>query len=173
MRKICHIMRGVPGSGKSTAAMRIAETPKDGVTGEFWDHSEGFGRDQRRAVYYGVEESMDIFSAIHSTDQYFINDEGLYVFNRQHLGMHHTKNFKSFRESCELDIPIVICDNTNLTRKEWKKYAACADNRGYIVVFSEMPLPKAKVAAERNSHGVPLADIERMIRKWEPFNGKF
>jgi len=164
-------MRGIPGSGKSSVARQIAETPI-GTQGVFWHQIGEFGPDQRCALYYGIEDG-DIYSAIHSTDDYFINAEGVCVFNRMALGRVHSKNFKSFRESCELEIPIVICDNTNLVRKEWKKYAACADNRGYAVVFVEMPLPDPKVAAERNSHGVPLADIERMIRKWEPFNGRF
>lgn len=171
MLKICFIMRGVSGSGKSTAAKAIAASPILGTECDFWMYDEGKGADRRVVTYYGNKDAGLIQSAIHSTDSYFLNEEGVYVFNQSMIGMHHTKNFKAFRTSCENDIPIVICDNTNLVRKEWKRYAACADNRGYFVAFVELPLPKPEDAAKRNAHSVPQASIEKMIRKWQPFNG--
>lgn len=175
MDKFCFIMRGVPGSGKSSTARRIAQSVDNKYNKEmsFWKMSEGIGRDNLRALYFGNEQEGLRLSVIHSADDYFINDEDVYDFRPERLGVAHSKNFQSFKKSCESRISTVICDNTNLIRKEWKAFAACANNLGYIVSFVEMPLPDPVVAAKRNTHGVPLESIERMIARWEPFNGKF
>lgn len=169
---IAYIMRGVPGSGKSTVAKNIAITKTDDAGASFLSFIPGKEDSELKGVYYISQGDGKVLSAIHSTDQYFLNDEGVYEFNRANLGKNHSKNYKSFRASCENDIPIVICDNTNLTKKEWKKYASCARNLGYIVSIISMPIPSAGVAAERNTHGVPVKDIKRMISRWESFDGK-
>lgn len=163
---VAFIMGGVPGSGKSTAARAIAQS-SDGS--EFFVH--------KSVTYWGhpvydslgelVEKDTVFSAAIHSTDQYFMKD-GEYKFNPRQLGIFHNANFKAFRKSCEAGIPVVICDNTNTTRKEWNKYASCADNRGYIVAHVTLPHPSIDEAAARNTHGVPKDSIKKMIRRWEP-----
>ena len=160
--KIAFLLGGVPGSGKSSVARSIActETAGDGdfLTGDFWT--------DKSVTYYGLKGQDYICAAIHSTDEYFMKD-GEYKFNPRQLGIFHNANFKAFRSSCEAGIQVVICDNTNTTRKEWKKYAKCAEGHGYIVAHVTMPHPHPDVAAERNTHGVPKEAIERMIRRWD------
>lgn len=124
--KIAYIMRGVPGSGKSTKARNLAG--KDGV--------------------------------IHSTDNYF--------YIRGKIQENHTKNLKAFCKSLSEEIPVVICDNTNIKLWESAPYVKAAKKSGYKVVFVAMPHPDPKVAAARNTHNVPLYVIEGMIKDWQP-----
>lgn len=127
------IMRGIPGSGKTTAAKRLA-----GMSG-----------------------------VIHSTDNYFMVN-GEYRFDRSQLQAHHDANFSAFCESLRQGVPLVICDNTNVTKAHYQRYVDAAEQAGYIVTFVIMKHPEPEVAAARNQHGVPLETIKRMIEKWEP-----
>lgn len=105
--------------------------------------------------------------AIHSTDSYhFIDDE--YVFQPNKLGYFHKLNQEAFADSLSKDIPVVICDNTNLTNKERKPYVEWAKAYGYEVeyeVVGEFTETFAKVCANRNAHGVPLKSILRMVKR--------
>jgi len=166
--KLCFIMGGVPGSGKSSAARAIAqsnwmasENSMQSYHGVFWT--------EKSVQYFGYVydgEVQEICAAIHSTDEYFMKD-GVYKFNPKQLGIFHNANYKAFRQSLMDEIPIVICDNTNTQRKEWGKYAREAEQQGYIVAHVTLPHPKPQVAAKRNTHGVPVEAIRRMINRWQ------
>jgi len=158
MNRFAFIMRGVSGSGKSSTAEAIASA---GSVDSYIDDG---------VVYY-TNEQGDVISAIHSTDNYFMKD-GKYEFNRFMLGKNHSINFKKFKQSIALEIPIVICDNTNTMRKEFIKYLEAARRTGYITSVVALPHPPLAVAVERNSHGVPEEAIEKMIKRWEPYNGR-
>lgn len=158
MSKFAFIMRGVPGSGKSSTAEAIASA---GSVDSYIDDG---------VVLY-VDLNGDVISAIHSTDNYFMQN-GKYVFNRYELGKNHSINFKKFKQSIEMEIPVVICDNTNTTRKEFMKYLEAARRSGYITSVITLPHPPIGVAASRNSHGVSEEIIEKMLRRWEPYNGR-
>lgn len=126
------IMRGVPGSGKSTIAKLLV-----GETG-----------------------------VIHSTDNYFYV-EGVYSFSPSLLSQNHEKNFEAFCESLKKDVPIVICDNTNVKRTHFAHYISAAEAAGYQVDIVVMPHPDPEVAAIRNKHGVSSETIRQMIVDWE------
>ena len=130
--KFCFIMRGLPGSGKSTVAKKL--WGEDGV--------------------------------IHSTDDYFLNENGEYVFDGSKIKYNHKKNFEAFWQSIDEGVEKVIVDNTNTQRFEYEKYQEYAQEHGYAVSFVTLPLIPASVAAERNQHGVPKEAIERMIKRW-------
>ncbi|MBI3632964.1 MAG: ATP-binding protein [Candidatus Vogelbacteria bacterium] len=140
--KYCYIMQGVPGSGKSTVAKQLAGN-------------------------HGYR------SAIHSTDEYFM-ENGVYRFDSTKLSENHRKNLEAFKKSLkELPEPpfytaIVVCDNTNIKRKDRQPYIDAAVAEGYIVAIVTMPHPSPEVAAARNKHGVPVEVIKRMIANWEP-----
>jgi len=80
----------------------------------------------------------------------------------------HTNNFKNAKKSMEDGISPVIVDNTNIKANEPKKYVEAALKMG----FSENNIKfvdvadggcTAEVLAERNTHGVPLETIEKMM----------
>ena len=63
---------------------------------------------------------------IHSTDNYFMNENGDYVFDKTLLGKHHQQNLEGthfliildFKLSIDSGIKTVIVDNTNT--KKWE-----------------------------------------------------
>ena len=140
--KYCFIMRGLPGSLKSTVAREIG------------NHS------------YQYPNGSDV-SAIHSTDSYFINEDGEYVFDPTKLGEYHEANYQSFLRSISEGVRVVVVDNTNTQTWEYQKYYDAAAEAGYVVAIVTLPHPSAEVCAERNTHGVPLAAIQAMIDRWE------
>lgn len=158
--KRAYIMRGIPGSGKSTAAIELAS-----LCGTI-DERDIF----ENVIYHSKDGS--IFSAIHSTDTFFYNKNGEYIFEPWKLGHFHSLNFKKFKKSLEDNIPIVICDNTNILRSEYKKYLEAAEYYGYFTSLVVMPHPSIEVAVERNTHKVPEEAITKMINKWEGYNGR-
>src|SRR5258708_3097523 len=130
--KTAYIMRGVPGSGKSTIAKKLA--------GE-----------------KGV---------VHSTDSYFYID-GAYRHDASKLREYHKLNLGAFCASLKADIPIVICDNTNVKYWNFTQYVKAAHEAGYIVAYVTLPHPSPEVAAQRTIHNVPPDVIREMIRGWE------
>ena len=174
MNKRVIIMRGVPGSGKSSAAKFLAQGGREGqlwirdkVTyfGEPVPHFDSYDH-SLPTIWREEHGEWIIRSAIHSTDQYFIKD-GVYRFVPKRLWPNHQANYKAFRNSVDDGIPLVIVDNTNTRRKEWRKYQDYAENAGYWVSFHVMPHPTIKEAVERNTHGVPADAIEKMIKRFE------
>jgi len=135
MKKVI-IMRGIPGSGKSTKAREIAATA---IT----------------ANYSAV---------ICSTDDYFIDKvDGLYKFDRTKLFINHQKNFHAFIGLIHQKVDVIIVDNTNINKSDFSHYEKVATLNGYdvehIVVNPEI---SAEDAHARCIHQVPLETIARM-----------
>jgi tRNA uridine 5-carbamoylmethylation protein Kti12 len=104
---------------------------------------------------------------IHSTDDLrMINGE--YVFDPVRNQQQHDQNFANFCQSLDLGVDVVICDNTNITKRDYQRYIDAANNAGYLVVMVVMPHPNLETAANRNSHGVSLEVIRSMFERWEP-----
>ena len=152
-QKICCIMRGIPGSFKTTFAKIIAS--RNGTLEENLVDN---------VFYYNNPETKEILSVRHSTDQYFMIN-GEYKFNPSLLGKFHGMNYKAFRNSCEDGIPLVICDNTNIITKNYKKYIDTAKHQGYIISTCMMDIPTLTEAAERNTHDVPKEAIHKMRQR--------
>lgn len=131
MKKV-YVMRGIPGSGKSTIARNLA-----GSTGK-----------------------------IHSTDDYFMKN-GEYVFEPKDLRRNHQLNFEAFKADLALGVSPVIVDNTNTQRWEFQNYVEAAEAAGYEVEVVNIPHIDPKLAAQRNTHGVPEEAIRRMLSRWE------
>lgn len=132
MTKKAIVMRGLPGSGKSTRAREIAES----------------------------------IGKIHSTDDFFMED-GVYRFDPAKLAENHYRNYVAFVESLNAGEPVVICDNTNTEKWEYRSYAEAARRFGYEVEIVKMPHLAPEVLAARTTHGVPVQVIRNMLARWE------
>lgn len=135
------IMRGLPGSGKSTVAARLREA----------------------AVAVG--NRCEIFS----TDEYFMRD-GKYHFNPQLLGQAHDWNKRRAQAAISLGVEVVIIDNTNIQKQHYADYINYARSFGYETreeVVGAFDQESVKLCSQRNVHGVPLEAISRMAARFE------
>jgi hypothetical protein len=155
MKKKLYIMRGLPGSGKSTRAHEIA----------------------MGAMVQGAQGAV-----ICSTDDFFVGSDGVYRFDGRRLGEAHSSNQSRVELAMMADTEVVIVDNTNTTHKEMEAYRRLAQDYSYevteIMVGGEMLFPGLDgnphlfadyidMCARRNTHGVPRVNIERMARRFE------
>jgi tRNA uridine 5-carbamoylmethylation protein Kti12 len=156
--RVVYIMRGLPGSGKSTRARLLIEEAKNGGNGDNRDNEDK----TKRAI-------------IHSTDDYFLQpdpndpDKLVYCFNLQKLGSFHNKNYQAFCRSIDEGIEVVIVDNTNIKRSEFKRYRKRAEENGYRVeeiVVGEFTPEAVELYAARGLHRVPKEVIASMASKF-------
>lgn len=156
------VMRGVPGSGKSYAARKLADAD--------WDNSIICSTDSY-FVNYG---------------------HGTYKFDPSKLGKFHSNNLRDAIQCMASGFLNVIIDNTNITRKDFAPYVEAAAQYGYEVVYKEpdspwwldtkkyLPLTTypennlvelslllAEVFERKTTHGVPVEAIARMLQRWE------
>lgn len=136
VQKVCVLLIGLPGSGKSTrvSALRAA------------------------ASYAGLR------TEVCSTDDFFMKN-GRYEFNPGKLGENHGRNFQKFALACADGIEQVIVDNTNLRAEHREPYIKLAKALGYEVhqeVIGEFTDEACQIYAGRNVHGVPLEGLRRM-----------
>jgi predicted kinase len=63
---------------------------------------------------------------------------------------------------------IIVVDNTNIRQWEYENYVFLAEINGYNINIVEIPITEtAEVYHERNTHGVPLEVIQRMMDEYE------
>lgn len=143
-KRVLVIMRGVPGSGKSTAANSI--------------------------------KCLDGRVFICSTDN--VNtalNGGEYIFEPKNLGLFHKINRETALACMKNRADVVVIDNTNIKRKDYRDYVADGQLYGYEIVewkigetdFTGANHPLADKYAARNTHGVPYDVILRMGRQFQ------
>lgn len=155
------LMRGIPSCGKSTRAKELANGD---------------------------------MSLIHSADNFFGStyEEYRKNWNVQDLGNAHKACKHGVRLAMQRQADLVIVDNTNVIIRDMMGYFALAVQYGYKVRIEEPTSPwwvneiapyltdkvknkkqldkMAQFLAEKSkeTHGVPLSAIERMIGKYQP-----
>jgi len=137
-----YIMRGLPGSGKSTMARHIlAQSLSEGA--------EGY---------------------IFSTDDYFLNHLGNYVFDPVKLAAAHSWNQDRAIKAMSKHVDTIIIDNTNILKAHYAPYVAEAVARGYrihVITVGTFDPEFVEECSLRNTHNVPLHTIQRMAKNFE------
>lgn len=133
------IMRGIPGSGKSTFVKRIVD----------------------------AAEKNEISVCVCSADDHFLKN-GTYIFNARQLGAAHDACQKKFTQALENMTSIVIIDNSNTMRREYEKYVKQAHAANYDVKIKEFVPSNDDIIAcfKRCVHNVPLRKLEEMANRW-------
>lgn len=137
------LLRGLPGSGKSTFAEFLATFLAD--------------------TYVHVKEF--------STDSYFVNDAGEYEFDLKHLGRNHERcrlAVRMFFTDATLDsnrMHIAIVHNTSTTESEVNVYKKIAND--FNVQFVSLIVENRH--GNVNVHNVPDEAIERMANRFSVF----
>ena len=107
-------------------------------------------------------------SVICSTDDYF-NKKGKYNFDQLKLDEAHSYCFEK-ADNCISRNQHVIVDNTNSTKKEYKKYIELADKHNYKLLILEVHTPDkdyCKMFHRRNRHNVGIDVLFKMLVRWE------
>lgn len=138
------IMRGIPGSGKSTRAKTL--------------------------VGEGVIHSTDtLIDATGGYDEFF--NKMLETDNWTPLKQLHQENLDNFKKSLFEGISPVIVDNTNLTITQIRPYITTALEMGLNednIVIEDIGLGglTANQLAERNTHNIDLEKINKMVMQY-------
>jgi len=174
--KVCIIMRGLPGSGKSTKINALLKK-----YGGDWDHV--FSADN-----YFIPKTLE--RRARGEEVSAADELGEYTSNWKpdRLGAAHGNNIKQAKAAMDLGMSPIIIDNTNVKPWDFQKYIEYADKVGYKIIFEEPTSPWwleyrpylrdrkldpskldefAAILAQRNMHGVPQATIRRMMDKWQ------
>ena len=139
------IMRGIPGSGKSTMAKSLVRK----------------GR---------IHSTDDVIESQGDYDKFFTDMKESKDFSP--LARAHSTNYKNIVKSISEGVSPVIVDNTNIKANEAKQIVVKAlemglsDNNISIVDMGTNGLT-AEVLADRNTHGVPLDKIKSMIESYK------
>lgn len=105
---VMFVMRGLPGSGKSTIVSKLKEV-------------------------YGENDLNDF--VICSADQYFLQNDGSYKFDSTNLKEAHLYCQNKARESVNNRTSTVVIDNTNVMKWEMQPYLRMAHKGGYVVIL--------------------------------------
>ena len=135
------VMRGIPGSGKSTKAKSLV----------------GQGK---------IHSTDDVIEAGGDYNEFFAKMIASKDFTP--LSRAHSTNLKNAIASMKSGVTPVIIDNTNIKQNESKAYVVAALEMGYAdnnIKFVDIGTAglEADALAKRNAHGVPLDKIEMMI----------
>ena len=134
------IIRGIPGSGKSSIAEEYA--------------SKGY--------------------AVLSTDDYFTDANGLYVFDGSKISIAHAWNRGRARLLLSAGILNIVIDNTNTQAWEYSTYIDLAKTHKYDVKIIRViavnkdgdEIQRANFYSANNRHNVPLDVITKMIARF-------
>lgn len=138
--KVVVLLRGLPGSGKSTRADELVKSFRE------------------------LQANPVVFSA----DKYF-DTQGGYRYDAKEVGAAHNWAFKNTEEAVRVFQSPIIIDNTNTEEFEILNYYNIAYHNWYKFYVLEPDTDWAFDVAEltrRNTHGVPADKLSRMLKRY-------
>jgi hypothetical protein len=141
--KTLYIIRGLPGSGKSTLGEQLAEG--------YLDYHPEFG---------GMK------SHSYAADDWFTDREGNYEFKPEELTEAHDECQSRVRGSMMSGVEVICVCNTFSQAWEAVPYFKMCTDFGYIPVVIECQ------SEFGNIHGCPKDKIEEMRERWEPLTSQ-
>lgn len=144
--RVCVILRGLPGSGKSFLAQQIL--------------SETIGLE-------GYDDH------ILSADKFFMR-RGKYIYDPSRIQEAHDETQRLFTQRAAKAMSPLIVDNTNTEVWQMLVYIQVAVQNCYHIEILEPNTPwksSEKVLVTKNTHSVPLESIRRMKRFYESGTG--
>lgn len=138
---VIRLMRGLPGSGKSTRA--LAALKKAGTEGKS--------------------------AIICSADEFFMKN-GTYEFDAKKLSAAHKQCLEGFIDALYAKFKLIIVDNTNIKLDEFEIYMKIGALAGAeIQIDAKKPADDAELLAwhDRCIHGVPLEKVRSRAKQWE------
>jgi predicted kinase len=146
-----YVMRGVPGSGKSSLADKILVQLRDSA----------------------------IDARSYSADRYHLNNAGVYEWKAENVVPSHCKCLRDYTEFVYINFThdhpeynAAICDNTNVDLQQAVPYLAVAKAFGFEPVVVTVTCDP-EVAFARNVHGVPRATFNRMAERVQRYANAF
>ena len=139
--KFCYIMRGLPGSGKSTVAYQLA-----GATGVVLNLDSKVNRQTRTSGGSGEAggEADSLFDI-------------------------HEKHYAEFKAEVLKGTPVIVVDNSNIKESEYIHFMQFAMKEHYIASVVTLPAPAdLEEAARRSSQGVTVSELSSMMSMYEP-----
>ena len=146
-RKLVLVMRGLPGSGKSTYLQKILDELRE------------------EENLRGLPEPGRVLRTICSADDFHMKD-GKYQFDPKNAPIAHRECLRQFLAATQRGDSLVVVDNTNVSQWEYVQYVNIAQVHDYDVRIIEFDTP-VEVSIERNIHGVPAEVIRGMAARWE------
>jgi predicted kinase len=137
------ILRGIPGSGKSTLIKELEKQKnKSGIVcsaDDFW--------------YYGKEKVIEN-----------------YKYNFKISFKAHKYCLSKFEKAIGDEESLIFVDNTNINKKDFKKYIDLAIQGGYTVTLHSITGFNPEDSFKLNVHNVPLEVCEKMFNNYSEFN---
>jgi predicted kinase len=134
------ILRGISGSGKSTLAKKIKANAEAGGDN----------------------------AIICSADDFFVDDNGSYIFDPKCLPQAHAWCMGKFRAALEFGCDLIIVDNTNIQKWHYQRYLDFAAKAGAEVEVVVVGDPKDWMSIRnRNVHGVPANTLQHQSESFE------
>ena len=151
-----YIMRGLPGSGKSSLTRSIAAaSPSACVCSADDFFSRGGGKSEAALRRAGCNTPEKVYR---------------FAFDRALLGKAHGQCRDTFDKALARRVACVIVDNTNSTRQEYEYYAKRAGACGYALRVIELrcaSMAEVQACCARCVHKVPWHVYEMMLGRWE------
>jgi hypothetical protein len=137
MTKTLILLRGLPGSGKSTVA----------------------------SLFSNIPHYAKLFGYVHhyEADMYFVDTDGNYAFKPELIREAHEWCQESTRASMSANAPIVVVSNTFTMEWEMDDYMIMAQEYDYRVVT----LIVENRHGSKNIHGCPLEKVEMMRDRFQ------